>query len=178
MCEGDVGVHGILHAVQGRVGHRWQEACRCVHAYADRVYMHKPFRVHMPGIRQGSNHTPDGAGHGAAGAAFEAAVNGARQSGRFPPWRPRAGAAGSRLPTGARGRGSGTPGLRLWVCEWQCIWQECVCVRAAAGVRVGCSYLIGARSTPAQLHGPGGPRKGERAPSRPQGLPEARTGPA
>ena len=22
MCEGDVGVHGILHAAQGRVGHR------------------------------------------------------------------------------------------------------------------------------------------------------------
>ena len=46
-------------------------------------------------------------------------------------------------------------------------------MRAAAGVRVGCSYLIGARSAPAQLYGPGGPRKGERAPSRPRGLPEA-----
>ena len=85
----------------------------------------------MPGIRQGSNHTPDGAG--AAGAAFEAAVNGTRQSGRFPPWRPRVGAVGSRLPTGACGRGSGTPGLCLWVCEWQCIWEECVCVCAGCG---------------------------------------------
>ena len=44
-----------------------------MHAYADRVYIHKLFRVHVPGIRQGSNRVPDG-----AGAAFEAAVNSAQ----------------------------------------------------------------------------------------------------
>ena len=44
-----------------------------MHAYADRVYIHKLFRVHVPGIRQDSNRAPDG-----AGAAFEAAVNSAQ----------------------------------------------------------------------------------------------------
>ena len=48
----------------------------CMHMQIVYTYIN---RVHMHGIRQGSNHTPDGAGHGAAGAAFEAAVNGARQ---------------------------------------------------------------------------------------------------
>ena len=56
-----------------------------------------------------------------------------RQSPQFPLWAPRVGAAGTRLPTGVHGSGSGTPGLRLWVSEWRCIWQGCVCVRAARG---------------------------------------------
>ena len=54
----------------------------------------------------------------------------------------------------------------------------CVCVRAAAGVRVGRSYLIGAWRAPTQLRGTSGPLKGERDLRRLQGLPEARTGPA
>ena len=43
--------------------------------------------------------------------------------------------------------------------------------RAAAGVRVGRSYLIGARRAPTRLRGTSEPLQGERDLDRPQGIP-------
>ena len=45
-------------------------------------------------------------------------------------------------------------------------------MQAAAGVRVGHSYLIGARRAPTRLRGTSESLKGERDLDRPQGLPK------
>ena len=94
VCEGDVGCMAYYMQCKAELGidsKRHVDVCMHMQIVYTISCINRFVSIYMPGIRQGSNHTPDGA----ASAASEPAVNGARQSGRFPPWRPRVGAAGS-----------------------------------------------------------------------------------
>ena len=86
----------------------------------------------MPGIRQGSNHAPDGAG--AAGEAFEAAVNSAQ-------------AVAPISALGPAGRGSGHSASdwgarqRKWHAGLALVGKRVAMHMAGVRVRAGCARL-------------------------------------